>query len=223
MQDDLHLNYKKSYLKHKIIMYLFSIIYIVYFVYLFMTKEFNLNNNMDLIRIIGLFIIVFINGLATLTNSKLTIFLSILVYILTIGLTITTLNIKVPKIKSINKNNTNETGHIICVGKTDTSDDSKIEVTYNKDKIDRITYTYIFDIKNKTGAENLVNHFDKANSSNDNIYSEITISDNVEVKFYYNLNNADIKEIQKDNNKITDSYKEFKKNELDKLQCKTRD
>lgn len=222
MQDDLHLNYKKSYLKHKIIMYLFSITYIVYFIYLFMTKDFDFKNQMDLIRFIGLFVLVFFNGLATLTNSKLTVFLSIIVYLLVIGLTITTLNIKVPKVKNKQSNN-NETGNIICTGKTDTSDDTTIQVEYENDVINKIIYTYIFDKKNKTGAENLANHFDKSNSGNDNIYSEITISDKVEVKFYYILDNVDIKEIQKSNNKITSSYKEFKKNELNNMKCKTRD
>ena len=213
---------KKSYLKYKVPMFLLSIGYIVYFIYLFLTKDYDFNKTINIIKLVGLFLLVFILGLTSLTNSKLTIFFSIIGYLLITSLVILNLNIKIPKINNSKEAKTNS-GKITCKGKTDTSDNTTIDIDYKKDKINTIIYTYRFDIKNKTGAENLVNHFDKSYIDYNNIYSEITISNDVEVKFYYNLDNIDINKIKEINDKITDSYKEFKKNELSSLECKTRD
>ena len=56
-----------------------------------------------------------------------------------------------------------------------------------------------------------------------NIYGEIEISDNVVVKITYKLENMDIDKIKEIDDNFTDSYKKFKKENLDSLTCKNRD
>lgn len=213
---------KKNYILHKIPIFILTITYIIYFIIMFINKDFSLNNNKDLINIICLFVLVILLGIISITNSKLTVFISIVSYIIYILLIINNTNIKLPNI-NIKKKTQEKEKSIICNGKTDISDNTIINITYKGDIISNITYTYKYDIKNKTGAENLVNHFDKLYSDYGNIYSEITISDDVIVNLYYNFKDINIDEIKKLDEKITNSYKELNEKELSKLECKNRE
>ena len=202
-------------LRYKLPMFLLVIGYMIYFIYEIFTKDFSLDYDNDKIKLILLFIIVFIMG----CSAILAIFFSITNIILVVVALLINFNVKIPNFKT---SDTKKSGNIICTGKTDTSDNTTVEIEYDNDTINKIVYKYIFNLDNKTGAENLVNHFDKNYSEINAIYSEITYKDNVEVKFTYNIDKID-KDTLKSLDEITDSYKEFKEKELNKLQCKNRD
>ena len=125
--------------------------------------------------------------------------------------------------KSTTVNKIIEDEKITCTGITDTSDDTKIDIDYNEDQIKKIVYTYTFNINKKDGAENLVNRFDRKYSEIDNIYSEITISDNVIVTFTYKLENVDQDKLKELDEDIETSFKKYKEKELNNLTCKNRD
>lgn len=211
---------RKSYLILKSSIFIFTISFIIFFIKQFLNSDFNLNNTKDLINLICLFISIVLLGFVSITNSKLAIITSILSYILYVIIIVNNCNIKIP---NININRKDKEQNVICNGQDENNNDITINFTYKKDKISKINYTYNYKLEDKTGAENLVNHFDKLYSEYNNIYSEITISDKVIVNLYYNFDNIDINKLKELDENITDSYKEFKDKTLNKLTCKNRE
>ena len=212
--------YKGNTIGYKIPMFILVIGYLIYFIYTFITKDYDFNDKFNKINLVLIFVSVFLLGCSAITTSRRTLIYTISNYIIVFILIGTSIYNIIPKKDKNNSINKEET--LICNGKTDTSDNTTIEVTYEGNKIKKLVYTYLFNIKNKTGAENLVNRFDKAFASFTNIYSEIEISDNVTVRFTYNLENVSIDTVKEINNDITDSYDELKKNTLDNLSCKIK-
>lgn len=210
---------KDNSLIFKIISIILVLGYIVFFIIQYITTNFDFNNNIN--KIVLLFSLIFILCLCLVTKKKISIFFSILSWILVIILIFPNIYKIIPNpIKSTEKNTLNK---ISCSGKTDTSDDTIIDIDYKNDKINKIIYTYTFDIDKKDGAQNLVNRFNNLYSDLINIYGEIEISDNVVVKITYKLENMDIDKIKEIDDNFTDSYKKFKKENLDSLTCKNRD
>ena len=202
----------------KIIMFILVFGYATFYIYQLYTDKIIINNDEN-IKIILLFISFFLMGCSLISKNKLSLFFSI-TNILLICCIILFNYIKLPKINNSSKKI--ETGKITCTGKTDNSDNTTINLDYEKNKINKIEYIYIYSMEEKNGAENLVNHFDKQYSEINSIYSEITYTDKIEVKFTYNLNKLD-KETIKSLDNISDSYKEFKDKNLNNLECKNRD
>ena len=111
---------------------------------------------------------------------------------------------------------------MICTGSTESSDNTTVEVSYSNNKINKLSYTYIFDLKNKTGAENLVNRFDKQFADFTSIYSEIEISDKVTVKLTFNLENVSMDTVKSIDENITDDFNELKEKQLNNLTCEQK-
>ena len=212
---------KKDYsLIFKIISIIFILGYISFFIFKYITTDFNLDKNF--FKTILFFILIIIFCCCLITKRKVSIFFSIISWLLILLLVFSNIEKLIPNpIK--NENNKNELKKITCSGSTDTSDNTIIDIDYTNDKISKIIYTYTFDIDKQDGAQNLVNRFDKMYSDFVNIYSEIEISDNVVVKTTYKLNNVDIDKIKEIDEDFTNSYKEFKKKNLKDLACKNRD
>ena len=202
----------------KIPMFILVVAYLSLFIYQLFTKDFNIDNNDDKLKLILVLISVFIMGITSITKSKISILFSLLNSLLIIYLFLNNFNIKIIDYKTKDKN----PNKLTCNGKTETSDDTIIDIDYENDKITKIVYTYIFNSDTKDGAENLVNHFDKQYSETNSIYSEITIGDKIEVKFTYNINELDNETIKNIDN-INTSYKKFKKEKLNNFECKNRD
>lgn len=202
----------------KIPMFILVVAYLSLFIYQLFTKDFNIDNNDDKLKLILVLISVFIMGITSITKSKISILFSLLNSLLIIYLFLNNFNIKIIDYKTKDKN----PNKLTCNGKTETSDDTIIDIDYENDKITKIVYTYIFNSDTKDGAENLVNHFDKQYSETNSIYSEITIGDKIEVKFTYNINELDNETI-KNIDDINTSYKKFKKEKLNNFECKNRD
>lgn len=209
-------------LVYKIIMYILVIGYIIFFIYQLLTKDFNIDKNINRLKIILLFLSIFILGCATITTKKASIALSITNYLVIIILILINFNLKLPNFRFDKEKTDNKkvSGKLECNGKTDTSDNTIINVYYTGNKIDKIVYTYIYDLKNQTGAENLSNHYDKKYADFANIYSEITISDDVQVKVSFNLDRVDIDKLKEIDKEHTVSFKELKDKELKNLSCK---
>lgn len=212
---------KKDYsLVFKIISIVFLLGYICFFIFQYIFTDYNLNKN--ILKIILFFILIIIFCCCLITKRKVSIFFSIVSWLLILFLVFPNIEKLIPNpIK--NENNKNKLNKITCNGSTDTSDNTIIDINYTNDKISKIIYTYTFDIDKKDGAKNLANRFNKLYSDFVNIYSEIEISDNVVVRTTYKLNNLDINKIKDIDKDFTDSYKEFKKKYLKFFTCKNRD
>lgn len=203
----------------KIISIILVLGYIGFFVFEYITTDFDFNKN--IFKIILFFILIFIFCCCLITKNKVSICFGILSWILILLLIFPNIHKIIPN--PINNNNKNKLNKITCNGSTDTSDNTIIDIDYTNDKINKIIYTYTFDIDKKDGAQNLVNRFDKMYSDFASIYSEIEISDNVVVKITYKLDNVDIDKITEIDDDFTASYKIFKKEKLKNLTCKNRD
>lgn len=210
---------KDKSLLFKIVSIIFVLGYIVFFIYQFINTDFNFENN--LYKIVLLFILLLLFCCCLVTKNIISIMLGICSWIIILFLIFPNIQKLIPNpIKDSTKTNRNK---ITCNGSTDTSDKTIIDIDYTNDKIIKIIYTYTFDIEKKDGVQNLVNRFDKMYSDFASIYSEIEISDNVIVKITYKLDNVDIDKIKEIEETFTNSYKEFKKKNLNNFTCKNRD
>ena len=149
---------------------------------------------------------------------RTSIFYTICNYIVVFILIGTSIYSVLPK----NSKDNNKKELITCTGKTESSDNTKVEILNKKGNIEKISYTYVFDIKNKTGAENLVNRFDKSYADFTSIYSEIEISDKVTVKLTYNLDKVDMETVKEIDGNITNDYNELKEKQLNDLTCEIK-
>lgn len=201
----------------KIPMFILVIGYLIYFIYTFITKDYNFDDNFNKINLVLIFVSVFLLGCSAITTSKITFIYTLANYIIVFILISTSIYSVLPT--KDKKANEKKEEIVICEGKTESSDNTKIEVTHTNDKVNKIIYTYVFDLKNKTGAENLVNRFDKSYLDFTNIYSEIEINDKVTVNLYYNLDNVSMDVINNIDSEITDSYSKLKENTLKNLTC----
>ena len=206
-------------LRYKLPMFIFVIGYIILFIIQFITKDFDINKTHNIIKVALMFLSVFLLGCSCITNNKLSLFFTFSNYFVLFTLLIPFIIDLLPdKLKVVESTTDNK---IVCKGSTDMSNDTKINVDYYKDKIKKLEYIYTYDLDNTTGAENQINKFDKLYEEYDNIYSEINISDKVVVTLTYNLENINIDDINKLDENITDSYKQFKKN-YSKFKCENR-
>lgn len=213
----------KYYLIYKIPMLILIISYLIYFIYEYISKDYDINKKENIINIGLIFLSIFLLGLAIVTNNKISLVFTVTNYVVILFLIVPIVLAVLPKRE---KNSTAskivEDEKITCTGSTDTSDETQIDIDYNGDRINKIVYTYIFNIDKKDGAENLVNRFDKKYNDIDNIYSEITISDNVVVTFTYKLENVDQNKLKEIDEDIETSFKKLKETQLNNLTCKNR-
>ena len=213
----------KYYLIYKIPMLILIISYLIYFIYEYISKDYDINKKENIINIGLIFLSIFLLGLAIVTNNKISLVFTVTNYVVILFLIVPIVLAVLPKHE---KNSTAskivEDEKITCTGSTDTSDETQIDIDYNGDRINKIVYTYIFNIDKKDGAENLVNRFDKKYNDIDNIYSEITISDNVVVTFTYKLENVDQNKLKEIDEDIETSFKKLKETQLNNLTCKNR-
>ncbi len=224
MKEVSNVKKNKYYLIYKIPMLILIICYLIYFVYEYISKDYDINKKENIINIVLIFLSIFLLGLAIVTNNKISLIFTITNYIVILFLIVPIVSTILPKFeKSSTVSKTIEDEKITCTGITDTSDKTQIDIDYNKDQIKKIVYTYTFNIDKKDGAENLVNRFDKKYSEIDNIYSEITISDNVIVTFTYKLENIEQNKLKELDEDIETSLEKFKEKELNNLACKNRD
>lgn len=214
---------KDKSLIYKLITFILVIMYFIYYIYQYITKDFDLNNKINFIRTIILFLSIFLLGCTSITKKRTSIVFSIITYIVLSILIIPNIYSLIPKIEKKEKKSTNEKIKITCEGSTDTSDNTIINIDYTNDTINKVVYSYTYKLENKTGAENLVNRFDKMYAYVSNIYSEIEISDKVIVTFTYKFDDVNIDKIKEIDDSITTSYKEFKNNNLNNLTCKNRE
>ena len=219
IMQDIGVNKKNNnLLKYKIPMFILVIGSIAFFIYQIFTKDFDINKDLNLVKIILIFISVFFLGCSAITSNKMSKFFTLSNYVIVLLLVVSILPNIIPKDIKLTSTNI-KTESMICKGATNTSDNTIINIDYTKDNINKIVYTYTFDINSKTGAENLVNHFDKKYQEIDNIYSEITISDNVTVTLTYNLDNVDKDKLSNIDDTIPTSVKELKKDTLNSMTC----
>lgn len=224
MKEVSNVKTNKYYLIYKIPMLILIISYLIYFIYEYISKDYDINKKENIINIVLIFLSIFLLGLAIVTNNKISLIFTFTNYIVILFLIVPTILTILPKFeKSTTVNKIIEDEKITCTGITDTSNETKIDIDYNENQIKKIVYTYTFNIDKKDGAENLVNRFDRKYSEIDNIYSEITISDNVIVTFTYKLENVDQDKLKELDEDIETSFKKFKENELNNLTCKNRD
>lgn len=224
MKEVSNLKTNKYYLIYKIPMLILIISYLIYFIYEYISKDYDINKKENIINIGLIFLSIFLLGLSIVTNNKISLVFTFTNYIVILFLIVPSILTILPKFeKSTTVNKIIEDEKITCTGITDTSDDPKIDIDYNEDQIKKIVYTYTFNINKKDGAENLVNRFDRKYSEIDNIYSEITISDNVIVTFTYKLENVDQDKLKELDEDIETSFKKYKEKELNNLTCKNRD
>lgn len=210
--------YKGNTIGFKIPMFILVIGYLIYFIYTFITKDYNFNDKFNKINLVLIFISVFLLGCSAITNSRRTIFYTICNYIVVFVLIGTSIYSVLPK----DNKNKNKIETMICTGSTESSDNTTVEVSYSNNKINKLSYTYIFDLKNKTGAENLVNRFDKQFANFNSIYSEIEISDKVTVKLTFNLENVSMDTVKSIDENITNDYNELKEKQLNGLTCEQK-
>lgn len=204
----------------KIPMFILTIGYLTFFIYQYIKNGFEFNNIGNIIKIILVFLSVIFLGCATITTNKRAIIFTSLNYITLLILIIPIIVKVIPKTDDYKEEKTSKE-NITCDGKSDISDNTKVEISKKGNEIQRIVYTYTFDIKDQTEAENVFNRFDKQFNSINNIYSEITISDNVIVTFTYNLENVKLEDVKAIDDSITTSYKDFKDKQLSGFSCKT--
>ena len=220
---DIEITKNRNSLKLKIPMFILVIGYISFFIYQIFTHDFDINKDGNILKVILIFISVFFLGCSSITSNKLSNFFTLSNYAILLLLVIPVLPNVIPKnIKLTHSTTSIKEGNLVCSGSTDTSENTKIDVSYVKDNISKLVYTYTFDINNKKGAENLVNHFDKKFQEIDNIYSEITISDNVTVTFTYNLEDVDKTKLSEIDSEINTSLKQLKNAELKNMTCDNR-
>lgn len=201
----------------KFIMYIITIAYMILFVYQYLNNGFEIDKNNNMLKVILLFIAFISCSISSITNSKATYIFAFINYITVIILFVLSISLYIPKDNKVPKED--KVKEIICTGKSTISDNSTIEITYQGDKINKLIYTHIFDKDDESGAKNLINKFDVQYKEFDTIYSEITISDNVIVKFTYNIEHISHENLDEN---IT-SYKSLYNNELKNMTCKNRD
>lgn len=196
-------------LRYKLPMFLFVMGYIVLFIIQYITKDFDINKTHNIIKVVLMFLSVFLLGCSCITNNRLSIFFTFTNYIVLFVLMIPFIIDLLPdKLKAVESKTDDK---ITCNGVSELSDKTTINIDYKNDKIKKIVYIYTYDIENTVGAENQVNRFEKMYEEFDNIYSELEVSDKVVVTLYYNLENVDMNKLKEVDDTITNSYKEFKK------------
>ncbi len=223
MKEDSIKKTNKYYLIYKIPMLIAIIGYLIYFIYEYINKDYDISKRENIINTVLIFVSIFLLGLSIVTSNKLTLAFTFTNYIVIILLIAPIISASLPKSEKnspANKKITEE--KITCEGSTETSEITQVDVDYAEDKIKRIVYTYTFNIDKKDGAENLKNRFDHKYSEIDNIYSEITISDKVTVTFTYKLENIEAEKLKEADEELETSFKKFKERELNNLTCKNR-
>lgn len=222
----------KTFIGSKIFMFILIIGYFSYFIYFYVTSDFNWNDKLNIFKVVLLIITVFILCITALTNNTVALFFSIINYILIfclIGISATKyINIDLSKdvkqkVKSESKKEVKpQKEKIVCMGKTDISDNTEIDIDYTDDKTNLLVYRYHFDLDKQQDAEKIVNEFNKEYSNIESIYGEININDSVTVALTYDIDNIKKEELPnlKDNKFL--SYKELQASDLNNLQCKTR-
>lgn len=196
-------------LRYKLPMFLFVMGYIILFIIQYITKDFDINKTHNIIKVVLMFVSVFLLGCSCITNNKVSVFFTFANYIVLFVLLIPFIIDLLPDKLKIKESKIDD--KITCSGKSELSDKTTINIDYKKDKIKKIVYIYTYDLENVTGAENQINRFDKMYEDFDNIYSEIEVSDKVVVTLTYNLENIDIDKLKQIDDINTNSYKEFKK------------
>ncbi len=206
----------------KIILLILTGLSIIYFVTKLILTEFNFNNEIDLLNTILIVMITILLCLSLLTNNKISLFFVTITFVILICFIGVNIYSNLPSTK-------NKKELITCVGNDDTSDNVKINIDKTNDKINKIEYIYYFNIEDKDKAETISNEFDSTFTDYKNIYSEIIIDSNVELKLIYNLNDIRITKIKKLNTELNDyientyiSYDKFKTKKLYSFVCKNR-
>lgn len=223
MKEDSKKKTNKYYLILKIPMLILIMFYLIYFIYEYISKDYDLNKRENIINIVLIFTSIILLGLSIITSNKLTLVFTCTNYLVTILLFTPVILTSLPKLeKQVPTSKNIEEKQITCSGSTDTSDITQIDVNYSEDKIKKIVYIYTFNIDKKDGAENLMNRFDRKYNEIDNIYSEITIGDKVTVTFTYKLENVDQNKLKEVDEEFEPSFKNFKEKELKNLTCKNR-
>ncbi len=225
MQEDIVKKKTLVSLAAKLIMFILIIGYLAYFIYNYINTDFDWTNKINIFKVTLIFIIIIFLGIICLSNNKATLFFTIINYILICVLIVVSLIDILPKkekpaTKQTKKEKTIDEGQLICTGKTNTSDNTKIQVTYKEDEIKELIYTYEFDLKDKEKAQELVNNFDNKYKEFNTIYSEISINDKINIIFTYNIEDVEQQNLDKLDIK---SYKELKEKELDKLTCQKKE
>ncbi len=209
----------KFLLVFKIPMFILTIVYLTVFIYNFIKNGYEFDTFNNILKVILIFVGIILLGLSTITMGRKSIIFAIGNYIVIFILIIPSIISVMPKPSDYE--NSNKIDNIVCSGSTDISNNSKIEITKKGNDIEKIVYIYTFDINDKAEAENVINRFDKQYTDINNIYSEITISNNVVVTFTYNMKNIDLNKLKEIDDTITTSYKDFKNKQLNNLTCKT--
>ncbi len=200
----------------KLILYLLVIGYLIYFVYDYLTGNFDWENKVNIFKVVILLISIFILGIVTVTNKSIALFFSITDYILIlclIGLTVTSL---ISPTKKDEKEQKEEKHNLICTGRTENSAQTTIEVEYTNDTINLLKYTYLIDVDEQSHAEKLKEDFDKQYQDEENIYSEINISNDIILSFTYDMDKVNKKKI---NDEKLLSFTKLNDQELSNMEC----
>ena len=214
-------NENHQYLISKLCLIVLMVSYLAYFIYCYVTKDFDFNNKLNIFKLVLIFISLVTLGITLMTSNGICLFFSVLNYTLIvclIGISVyevfpTSRKEKEPKEeKEEIKEETVTSKSISCHGKTEISD-------YTDDKIDKLIYTYTFTIEKEKDAQEIVKKFnDKYNSINE-IYGEINIDDNVTVILNYNLKDINLDDHKDIIEEKLLSYNSLKETDLTNLTC----
>lgn len=206
-------------LRYKLPMFIFVMGYIVLFIIQYITKDFDIHKTHNIVKVVLMFLSVFLLGCSCITNNKTSVFFTFTNYIVLFILIIPFIIDLLPEKLKVVESKIDD--KITCTGHSELSDNTTINIDYKKDKIKKIVYIYTYDVENTLGAENQVNRFEKMYLDFDNIYSEIDVSDKVVVTLTYDLEHVDMDKLKDIDDTITDSYKKFKK-QLSGYKCSKR-
>ena len=185
------MNDKKNDLISKICLFVLIISYFIYFIYSYITTDYDFNNKVNLFKLMLFFVALLGLGLTIVTNKSVSLFFNIFDFIIILFLIGLTIMDFIPKEE---KEESKETSKEVAIKRSITCsyDNTKIDVTYTNNNINNIIYTYTYPLGQEDKLNNEVLAFNEKYQDTEAIYGEININDDITLTYTYNIDDIDI-------------------------------